>query len=437
MTAEAHPAAPGDAGERADPGRTALVLSGGGARGAYEAGVLRYLRGEFAVALGEQPRIPILCGTSIGAVNACFLASLAHRPEDQGEGLVEVWRSLRLEEVFHWSALRLAGLPLYLWRQLRATRLRQLSWRISDFLWPEALSRVIERGVDWDRLHRNVRDGHLDALTVTATDLGTGRAVVFVETRGPLPAWSRDPVVEARARQIGPEHALASSAIPLLFRPVRLEGSWFVDGSVRQNVPIAPAIRLGADRVLVISLRQQARAPAPPRGDGKEPPTTAAQLGRILNALLLDHTDYDLERLRKINEIVAQGRRAFGPSFAASLAELSASAVAAPMREVRDLVIRPSRDIGIIAREHAARRVHRLRRGTLASRLLRRAAADAEASQDGAADLASYLLFDREYADELIALGWADARRMRSELLDFVSPRVELAPATRDAVPAI
>jgi NTE family protein len=273
--------------------------------------------------------------------------------------------------------------------------------------------------VDWDRLHRNLREGHLHALTVSATDLGTGRAVVFVETRGPLPRWSQDPLVEVRARHIGPEHALASGAIPLLFRPVRIEGSWFVDGSVRQNVPLAPAIRLGAERILVVALRQQARTEAPSLPATAEPPTTAALLGRILNALLLDHTDYDLERLRRINSIVAQGRRAFGPAFAECLAAVSSDGGAAPMREVKDLVIRPSRDIGVLAREHAERRVRRVRRGTLASRLLRRAAADAAASQDGAADLASYLLFDREYAEDLVALGHEDARRMRAGLLEF------------------
>jgi NTE family protein len=405
------------------------VLSGGGARGAYEAGVLRYLRSELADALGEQPRLDIVCGTSIGAVNACFLAASAHDPARQGEALVEAWRSLRLEEVFHWSALRLATIPLYVLRQLRATRLRQLSWRISDFLWPEALAKLVHRGVDWGRLHENVRTGHLDALTVTATDLGTGRAVVFVESAAPLPAWSRDPLVEARARQIGPEHALASGAIPLLFRPVRIEGSWFTDGSVRQNVPLAPAIRLGAERILVIALRQAERAPVRPVVDSAEPPTTAALLGRILNALLLDHTDYDLERLRRINALVAQGERTFGPAFASQLAAL-AGAVGAPLRQVQDLVIRPSRDIGALAREHAERRVRRLRRGTLASRLLRRAASDAEAAQDGAADLASYLLFDREYAEDLVALGHDDARRAKSALLDFFAPA---APAARSA----
>lgn len=407
--------------------RTALVLSGGGARGAYEAGVLSYVRGELARELGRQPRLDLVCGTSIGAVNACFLASLAHDPTRQGDALVEAWRSLRLEEVFHWSALRLMALPLYVFRQLRATRLRQLSWRISDFLWPEALSQLVTERLDWAQVHRNVRAGHLAALTVTATDIGTGRAVVFVESGSPLPPWSRDPLVEVRAGEIGPRHALASGAIPLLFRPVRIEDSWFIDGSVRQNVPLAPAIRLGAERILVVALRQQARAERAPRADGGEPPSTAALLGRILNALLLDHTDYDLERLRRINALIAQGERAFGPTFAETMAAIAGGDLGAPLRRVRDLVIRPSRDIGVIAREHAALRVRRVRRGTLASRLLRRAAADAEAAADGAADLASYLLFDREFADELVALGWYDARQKHAELLDFFS-----APAGAD-----
>ncbi len=403
-----------------DP-RTALVLSGGGARGAYEAGVIRYLRGELAEALGFQPRVDILCGTSIGAINACFLASTAHDPECQGEALLDVWRSLKLEEVFNWSALSLAALPLYVLRQLRATRLRQVPWRLSDLTYPAALARDVERRIDWETLHRNVREGVLDALTVTATDLGTGRAVVFVETRGALPRWSRDPLVEARAVQIGPEHALASGAIPLLFRPVLIDGSWFIDGGVRLNTPLAPAIRLGADRVLVVGLRRATRTATPPRADGSEPPSTAAQLGRMLNALLLDHTDYDLERLHRINALIARGERTVGPSFA-ELEEITASDIGSPLRQIRDVVIRPSQDLGLIAREYAERFLKRLRRGSLAARLLHRAAADREAADDGAADLASFLMFDGEYADALAELGHSDARAMRDALLGFFAP---------------
>lgn len=399
--------------------RTALVLSGGGARGAYEAGVIRWIREELPRALGHQPRLDILSGTSIGAVNACFLAATADDPAAQGAALTDVWRGLRLEEVFHWSALRLAALPAYAWRQLRATRLRHVTWRLSDFLYPEALARVVHERIDWGRLHRNVRAGHLDALTVSATDLGTGRAVVFVQSNDELPEWSRDPMVEVRAREIGPEHALASGAIPLLFRPVAIEDSWFTDGGVRQNTPLSPAIRLGADRVLVIGLRHEGRAARAPRLHPAEAPTTAAQLGRLLNALLLDHTDYDLDRLRRLNALIERGEQAFGPGFAERLAALSAREMGAPLRRVRDLVIRPSRDIGALARDHAERRVRRLRPGTLAARLLRRAAADAEAAADGAADLASYLLFDGEFAEDLIALGFEDARRAQDELVGF------------------
>ncbi len=409
------------------PGTTALVLSGGGARGAYEVGVLRYVREALPQALGVQPQIEVICGTSIGAVNACFLASAADDPEGQAARLADVWLSLRLEDVFHWSALSLAGLPGYLWRQARAVRLRHVSWRLSDFLYPAALARVVHERIDWDRLHANVRAGHLGALTVTATDLGTGRSVVFVEAARPLPAWSRDPLVEVRAGLLGPDHALASGAIPLLFRPVRIDGSWFTDGGVRQNTPLAPAIRLGADRMLVVGLRAERKAPLP-REESAEAPTTAAQLGKVLNALMLDRTDYDLERMRRLNAFISEGERAFGPGFGDRLAALSGGGMGGQLRRVKDLVIRPSVDLSLVAREHAERHVHRVRPGTLAARLLRRAAADATAESDGAADLASYLLFDREYASDLMALGYQDAAARRADLVAFFE-----APAEADA----
>ena len=416
--------------DRSCPGAVALVLSGGGARGAYEAGVLRYVREALPALLGFDPRFDVLCGTSIGAVNACFLAAAADDPRAQAARLAEVWLSLRLEDVFHWSALDLSGLPGYLYRQLRAVRLRRVSWRLSDFLYPEALARVVTDRIDWSRLHANLRAGHVGALTVTATDLGTGRSVVFVETARPLPAWSRDPLVEVRRAELAAEHALASSAIPLLFRPVRIDGSWFTDGSVRQNTPLAPAIRLGADRLLVVGVRHLGK-PALPPADLAEPPTTAAQLGRLLSALLLDRTDYDLERLRALNAVIEEGERAFGSGFGERLAAMSARQMGAPLRRIRDVVIRPSQDVSALARDIAARRVRRLRPGTLAARLLQRAAADADAEADGAADLASYLLFDREFAGELMALGFRDAAAQREALAGFFEAPAE--PAARSA----
>jgi NTE family protein len=401
--------------------RTALVLSGGGARGAYEAGVLLYLREALPPALGVHPgelHLDVLCGTSIGAVNACFLAANAHDPAGQATRLADLWRSLTLEEVFRWSTLGLASVPRYVLGQLRSLKRRRVSWQLSDFLYPEALARVVEDRIDWERVPRNIEAGHLESLTVTATDLGTGRSVVFVQSARPLPPWSRDPLVEVRSGPVGPEHALASGALPLLFRPVRIGDSWFSDGSIRQTTPVGPAVRLGADRVIVIGTRYQGPAEFRPRR-GEDAPGTAAQLGRILNALLLDRTGYDLERLRRGNELLDRGAEAFGPGFEERLNAVASRTGGVPLRRIREFVIYPSRDIGQIARRHAEARATRIQPGTLASRLLRWAAGGGAAAADGAADLASYLLFDRGFAEELIALGYADAEARRPDLEAF------------------
>jgi NTE family protein len=401
--------------------RRALVLAGGGARGAYGAGVVRFLRGALARALGAQPRIDLLSGTSIGAINACFLGATAHAPEAQGEALAEVWRTLRLEEVFQWGALEPWDAVRHLWRRFRERRGGGTTWRFSDLVHPDALARVVERRVDWAGLHRNVRDGRVDAVTVTATDLATGRAVVFVESREPPPPWAGDPNVEVRPCALSPAHALASGALPLLFRPVSLEGSWFADGFLRQNVPLFPVLWLGADRILVVTLRDPPRPDPRPRLDPGSPPTTAAQLGRVLSALMLDRTELELSRLRGMSDLVAAGEEAFGAAFTASLSGVAERGIGYPLRRVEALVIRPTRDLGDIARAHARRRLQAMRPGALAARLLRRAAQEAEANDEGASDLASYLLFDRDYAEELLALGEEDARAREPELRAFFS----------------
>lgn len=395
--------------------RIALVCSGGGARGAYEAGVLRYLREE----LKTNVRFDVLCGTSVGAMTACFLATTIDRPADQGRELAELWTGLSLERVFKVEGEDLFTITRKMWQAARNNE-RPDGWRIYDVLHPEALEEMVRTRMLWPRISANLAKGLFSALSVTATRINDGRTVVFVQRReGGLPEWSRDPNTEARETIIGPEHALASGAIPLLFRSVRIGEEFFCDGFIRQNTPLSPALRLGADRVLILALKHTPSSPPPVR-PMRAAPSTPLLVGKVLNALMLDHTEYDLERLRRFNGMLAAGKRAFGEDFLPRMNEAIKALRGQPYRHVRELVIRPSRDLAEIAGELLKKRkmpvdgevpaptrwLHRLTQSQLFTQ----------------ADLASYLLFDSQYAKELIELGMEDSHARRDQLVSFFDP---------------
>lgn len=235
--------------------RTALVLSGGGARGAYEAGVLLYLRTELARRLGAQIHFDILTGTSVGAINAAYMAATADRVGEQAEELAGFWRSLRVEDLV---SLRPRDL-------VRAGRLllggpapapRPHAFRHGGLLDTEGLERFVIQHIPWRHIRRNLTSGRVQALAVSATHVGSGHTVVFVDSHQEVPAhWSSDPFVRHTRAAIGPRHALASAAIPMLVPAVKIGRAFFIDGALRQNTPMSPAIRLGADRLVVVSLR--------------------------------------------------------------------------------------------------------------------------------------------------------------------------------------
>jgi NTE family protein len=244
----------------------------------------------------------------------------------------------------------------------------------------------------------------------------TGRTVVHVQRReAGLPHWSHDPTTIARAARIGARHALASAAIPILFRAVKLDGAYHCDGGLRQNVPLSPARRLGAGRVLVVNPRHISTQPLDDSAADDLFPGPLFLLGKTLNALLLDRIDTDLARLDSINHILEAGARAFGPGFVEALNREMGFPEGTGLRPMNALLVRASADIGRLAADFV-RSPAFARVGGLTGRLMRRLA---EPESRNEADLLSYVLFDGAFCAELIELGRADARARHEELCAF------------------
>jgi NTE family protein len=397
--------------------KVGFVLAGGGSRGAYEAGIIHYLRTDLARRLGRHVPIDIVSGTSVGAINAAFLAATMADPDAQAALLVAAWRALRMEELI---SLR----PMDV---LRAVRLLlggdppapvPGSFRYGGLLETSGLERFVIRVIPWRGIDRNLRDRHLHAISVSSTHVGTGHTVVFLSSAEPVPReWSRDPFVRHRAARIGPRHVLASAAIPMLFPAVKIGDEYYTDGGLRQNTPMSPAIRLGADRLLLVSLRHVAaepnqRVPELERERAEAYPKPLFLAGKALNALLLDHTEYDLARMQRINLILEAGAASFGDRFEDMMNHALVRLRGAPLRRIQAVHIRPSEDIGALAAEFV--RSGRMQvRGMFARRLIQRLAAG-EARHES--DLLSYLLFDGNFASQLIDLGRHDAASKADEL---------------------
>jgi NTE family protein len=410
--------------ERAAGKGVALVLAGGASRGAYEVGVVQYLLEEVSRAIGRDVPLDVLCGTSAGSINAALLAALADRPVERGRLLGARWTSLSLEELVKPSPGELLSLAGRLFG--RAPRPSRAGTRQGGILDPAGIEAIVRDACPFEKIAEHLKAGRLAALSISTTHVATGRTIVFVQrSEGNLPRWSRDPTMVGRSAVIRAEHVLASAAVPLLFPAVDIDGQFYCDGGLRQNVPLSPARRLGADSLVVVNpryIREDSPSPAAAAANEREYPDPLFVVGKAMNALLLDRIENDIDRLLRLNAVLEAGARRFGPTFTAQINEELKAMGVGTLRPLDVVYVRASQDIGVMAAEYVRSPLFAKRVRGLLGRALRRIA-DGERE----ADLLSYVLFDGEFCGRLIEVGRSDARARHDELARLFAKRLGLA----------
>lgn len=382
--------------------RTAIVLSGGGTRGAYEAGVVQGLVEVLGLGADDPAPFDAFTGTSVGALNAAFLAGSADRGDMAVHRLADLWTSLSLG--------------------VHARLDRRALWKRA-MLDVAPLEALVRGAVDFDRLDGLIEGGVVRALVVAALHVGTGRTAMFAHTApGVSFRPSRDPARVGISTRITADHVLASAAIPMIFPPREVEGQLFYDGGLRFNTPLSPAIRTGADRIVVVSPlyraggeRRVCASIAELGGEGESRAPGALFLaGKMLNALLLDPITHDLEVLERFNRMVEMVEATVTPVERARIGRMTTELRGQPYRRLDVLALSPSQDIGAMATEFLRLHRRRLSREGVSGRLLAWAAGG-----DVDTDLMSYLLFDAEFTRQLITLGVRDAHARADDIRAF------------------
>ena len=397
---------------------TGLVLTGGGARAAYQVGVLKALAEIRRQSTSSKVNpFPVISGTSAGAINAAALACAADDFDAAVAGLCRVWENFSAEQVYRadsfgvirsgarWLTMMSIGWVIARWRRARPRSL----------LDNQPLEQLLKRMVNTDRLHRVMREGHLHAIAITASSYGSGLHVTFYDAVEDIVPWTRSQRLAVRD-SISVAHLLASSAIPFVFPAVALSIDGHVeycgDGSMRQAAPISPVVHLGAERILIVGAGRMHEPPGE-RASSSEYPNLAQIAGHALSNIFLDALAVDVERLQRIN---------------ATLSLLTPRARAETSLKPLDvLVISPSQRLDDIAAKHLGSLPLPIRA------MLRGLGVSGEGDDARGAALASYLLFEAPYTRELMALGVADTSARRDEVVAFFgwsAPLIESATAS-------
>jgi NTE family protein len=385
-------------------------------RGAYEVGVVSGISEVLDTEPGSQALFDIFAGTSVGAINASYFAANADSHDHRVERLAETWQSLRLDDHARVRPFGLAPLPEAFARWTKTTVLGK------SLLDTRAVEVLVRRTIDWERMHRNVNAGIVRAVMVAALHVVSGRTTVFTEgAPGVRIENTRDERRVTAFERITADHVLASAAIPLLFPTRKLGDHYYCDGGLRFNTPIAPAIRAGAERLVVVSVRHarsMREVAAVEEADNAQMQNLSPVflVGKLLNALLLDPVQYDLQVLDRLNQMMEVLEETLNPEDLERFHRIWIRHRGMPYRRIKTLTFTPSRDLGRLAAEYIRSSLKLKDLKPIARYLLERASRDAPEAE---ADWASYMLFDGGFAHELIEIGRADARARADEIREF------------------
>ena len=384
-----------------------LVLTGGGARAAYQVGALRAMA-EMRRGSGSSP-FRILSGVSAGAINAVSIAAGAEDFELATRRLAEIWRQLTPERVYRTDVRGLVAIGGRWVKDLSAGAILGSS-RINYLLDTEPLRDLLAESLPVARLGLHFKSGSLRGVAVSTTSYATGMAVTFFEGAKDIQPWFRRTRIGVRQRLRLP-HVLASSAIPIFFPPVLIHGQFYGDGCVRLSAPLSPAIHMGAERILAIGVQSMPEIEMPPeqsRAPRRDWLPPSEIVGILLNSVFLDSLEADVERLERVNHTLN-----FIPTDVHGT-------LLQPLRSVPLLVLRPSQDLGMLAADQYRR----------FPRMLRYLLKGIGATGETGSDLLSYLAFEPEYIGRLFELGYADTMRRRDEVEAFLaaSPNASRKP---------